>query len=233
MEFGEMLKQEEARNKIRLLSLKEGIIAYQRGFFANDCPYDHSKPYLRVYDVSKPNVYLDESQMRKGVHYRWELPPIEYEKAEAWKRGWLIAYWFENMEKRKAYIAKIRSCIDHLKLCANNYYSNAKLTDTGVIKNLFNRLTNFKKLKHLEEEFYNSPEYTFLDSLHIEGILRSNGRVDWFDAFLNITRKYEKILGISPAQEYLFRLSEDIDEVGALIEYYNHERNSEKYKLKL
>jgi hypothetical protein len=233
MEEDELFRQERIRSKIRGASLIEGIDAYQSGNFTCDCPYDHIKPRPRVYDINKPNVYIEESEMLLDVTYRWELPPIEFEKAEAWKRGWLLAYWYENMEKRKAYIEKVRESIDYLKSWEPKCRALLKLINEGFSKHFFNHFRNIKKLKHLKKEFYSSAEYGFLDNLHIEGRIETSGKVEWFDAFLNITRKYERELGIGTTQEYLSRLNEYVKEVEAVTRYYEHERHIDKYKLEI
>jgi hypothetical protein len=233
MEEAELFRQERISSNIRRASLIEGIDAFQSGNFTSDCPYDHTKPRPRVYDINKPNVYIEESEILRGFTYRWELPPIEYEKAEAWKRGWLLAYWYENMEKRKAYIEKVKESIDYLKSWEPKCRASLKLIDKGFSKHFFNHFINIKKLKHLKKEFYSSAKYGFLYNLHIEGRIETSGKVEWFDAFLNITRKYERELGIEAAQEYLLRLNEDVEEVEAVRRYYEHERHSEKYNLEI
>ena len=233
MEEKELFKQITIRNEYTRQSTVEGIKAFQHGFFAEDCPYEHQILSPRVYDINNPNVYMEEKEMINGVSYRWKLPPLEYVKAEAWKQGWLLAYWHKIMMNRKGYIKKIIKCVKHLNSCGTNHIYFKNLVEEGFFKHYLKHFQNIKNLKKFESEFYTSSEYKFLVNLHLEASLSHLGKVEWFDAFLVLTRHWERKLGIAPTEEYLFRLCDSTKEVKELKHYWDEERFYEEYRIEL
>jgi hypothetical protein len=229
------LAESDKRRPEKYASLAEGIVAFKSGTPWEKCPYKHTKPPSQVFDVKNPSApfELEPGTMVVGTIMAVQ-PPLEYEKAKAWKRGWLIAYWHEIMLLRKAGIQKIRRCIKYIESLESEYSVLQKKVKEGFFEHYFNHFKNVKALKYYKSNFYHLEEYKFLGTLHIYVALLYDGKIYISDSFLSDYGK-EKEMGIDPTSEYRDRydVNPNINELKELSLYYDKESFNKEYELLL
>lgn len=138
-------------------ALEEGIDAFKSGASWKTCPYKHTKPPTQAYDIKRPNAPFELAAGTKVAEGTGTImlvpPPLKYEKAEAWKRGWLIAYWNDILAIRKNCMQKLNNCIRHIEALTMEYKAINKMVEEDFFKHFFAILNIERSLMNLRVAF--------------------------------------------------------------------------------